>query len=59
LARYKEVVEAFEMEEIPGVTALAFGLKSIASKLKVVEVRMDATCKHIQMKYVHKLIKGE
>jgi hypothetical protein len=46
VSRYEGVVELFELEEIAGVTALAFGLISIGSKLKeVVEVGMDATCK--------------
>jgi hypothetical protein len=57
VARYEESAEAFEVEEIPGVTALAFGLRFIASK--VAEVGMDATSQRIQMRYIHGPINGE
>jgi hypothetical protein len=46
--KHAEKVELFEMEAIPGVTALAFGVVDVAARLRdVVEVAMDATCKPI------------
>lgn len=43
-----EHVERFDMESIEGVTALAWGLKSVVKHLRnVIEVAMDATCKSL------------
>lgn len=48
LEMHGEKVELFEMETIPDVTALAFGVVDVAARLcDVVEVAMDATCKPI------------
>jgi hypothetical protein len=48
LEKHGETVELFEMESIPDVTALAFGVIDVAARLRdVVEVAMDATCKSI------------
>jgi hypothetical protein len=46
LEKHGDRVELFDMESVPDVTALAFGVTGVGSKLKsVVEVAMDATCK--------------
>jgi hypothetical protein len=45
LDQHKDKVKMFDMQEIPGVTALAFGILGVGTKLRdVVEVAMDATC---------------
>jgi hypothetical protein len=46
LKEYDEDVDVFAIDAIEGVTALAWGLKSVATCITdVVEVAMDATCK--------------
>jgi len=43
-----EHVDRFDIEPIEGVTALAWGLKSVVKHVRnVVEVVMDATCKSL------------
>jgi len=51
LAEMENEADIFQIETVPGVVALAWGIQKTATRLKdqIVEVAIDATCESINI----------